>query len=85
MRVLEGLPVYSGGGVFDMGIGAVSSRARFWSGLTFGGIYDGVGLLFNLSFNAGRHLELGTNLRLGASEGEEEYGIGITLGWRLRP
>ena len=83
LRVLEGFPVCSGGGIVDMGVGWRTIRVRGFAGMSVGGVYDGAGLLLNLSFDTSDRLEIGTNLRLGISEGDAEYGGGLVLGWHL--
>jgi len=84
LRVLEGLPICSGGGIVDMGVGWRTNHVRGFAGMSGSGLYDGVGVVLNLTLNASDRLEIGTNLRLGGSEGAAEYGGGLVLGWRLR-
>ena len=84
MSILEGLPIYSGGGTFEFGLGTrPAPSVGMWFGPTFGGVYDGAGFLLKLSIDASRAFEIQPNVRWGFSEGSMEYGFGVSLGYRL--
>jgi len=84
VHFLEGLPLYSGGGALDLGIGArLAPRVDMWFGSTFGGVYDSGGVLLKLRIEVGDRFELQPNARMGFPAGETEYGLGLSLGYRV--
>ncbi|MEE9269817.1 MAG: hypothetical protein V3V49_06090 [Candidatus Krumholzibacteria bacterium] len=81
---LENLPIYSGGGDFDMGLGTrITPEFGWWWGLSAGGTYDRPGALLKLDYLVHPSWRIHTNLRWGRSESNNEYGagIGLTYDW----
>ena len=82
IRVAEGVPLYSDGGVSELGIG-FSPHSRVRALMTLSGIpYDGpgLGLHTEVEMRPSLHLDLGGHL--GSSAGIEEYGLSVGLTYR---
>ena len=83
IALMENVPLYSGGGYFDMGIGfSPDPKANCWIGLS-GGPYDGPGLGLRTSWQMHPRLMLDLSARLGTSEGLGQNGVGIGISSRL--
>lgn len=86
-NLLENVPLYSGGGYVNFGLGFRRNVSFWWIGLGGGlplsGPYDAWGLVAksNLRLNSNWHLDLAG--RLGVSEGVSESAISIGLNYRL--
>lgn len=74
----EGVPIYSGGGMFTMGIGLRPvAPLEIWGGMSNGGPYSNVHFLARANADLGRHLTLGAALRL-KSDADEAYQPGFS-------
>ena len=84
IHMLENVPLYSGGGYINLGMGGIAGRkTNYWFGLGTSGPYDGVGFLAKTNFNLKRSWYLDLAGRLGISEGNVEHGISIGLNYKL--
>lgn len=82
-RVAEGLPLYSGGGVFDIGFVLPSGKhARFYSAFT-AGFYDRMGYLQTASWRVSKGLWMSASGRIGAAGDKFEGAISIGLQYRF--
>jgi hypothetical protein len=78
---LEHLPLYSGGGGADLGIGVVPSpKVDFWFGVG-GGVYDATGFLLKLNVRPHPSWALHTSLFLAGTE--DEYGVALGLSYSI--
>ncbi len=79
----ENLPLYSGGGLVDAGVGfGVGPRSTLWLG--FSGLpFDGLGLLAKSDVGLNRNWLLNLSGRYGNSEGINEWGISAGITYRL--
>lgn len=79
----ENLPLYSGGGHFDMGGGGrVTPRLGFWGGISVEP-YDGVGIVSKWNYRVTSGLSAIAKFRIGAAAGEGENAISIGAQWRI--
>ena len=82
LRLMEGVPFYSGGGVFDAGIGFRVARPwDAWLGLSLPVPYDKLGIAAKSSLHVLPSVSLDLAGRYGKSEGIAEYGasVGVTF------
>ncbi len=83
-HMFESIPLYSGGGYFNLGFGGSSgSKTDLWFGLSTTGPYDGAGFLVKTNFKLNRNWYLDLAGRLGISEGNAEHAISVGLNYRL--
>jgi len=83
-NMLENVPLYSGGGYADLGVGgAVNPNFSYWIGLGSSGPYDNSGLLLKTNFKLHRNWYLDLTGRLGQSEGVSESAISAGLNYRV--
>lgn len=82
-NLMENLPLYSGGGYLDFGVGASVKPASFWVGLNPEGPFDSWGLVIKTDFRFHPNWSVGLNGRLGTAEGISESAISLGLGYRL--
>ena len=77
--LFENVPLYSGGGYFDIGVGVthVPNKLGVFAGLSVGGPYDSGGLIVKTKFRPDPSFSMNANVRLGAAEGNTEYGLGL--------
>ena len=80
----ENLPLYSGGGYFDLGVGLnpLPSKLHTWLGLS-GGPFDNVGLASKMDVRLNQNWELNARGRYGDAEGIAEWGIAAGLTYNL--
>ena len=84
IHMLENVPLYSGGGYINLGMGGKAGRkTNYWFGLGTSGPYDGAGFLAKTNFNLKKSWYLDLAGRLGISEGNIEHGISIGLNYKL--
>jgi hypothetical protein len=86
----EGVPIYSGGGMFTYGIGLRPVRPLdLWVGFSDGGPYSERNFLVRANADIGRHLTLGAAVRLKSDVDDayrpsfSEQGLSFTLGYRF--
>lgn len=78
----ENVPVYSGGGYFDIGLGGRPTRSfDLWLGVS-AGPYDNGGVLVKASHRVGPSFSLALHARLGSSEGIDENAVSLGVGYR---
>jgi len=82
-NLLENVPLYSGGGYLDFGVGTSVKSSSFWVGLNPEGPYDSWGLVVKTDFKFHENWSVGLNGRLGTAEGISESAISVGLGYRL--
>jgi hypothetical protein len=83
-HLMESVPLYSGGGYLNFGLGGQASRrVSYWLGFGTPGPYDNGGFLIktNIQVKGNWHLDLGG--RLGSSEGISENAISVGLNYRF--
>ena len=79
----ENLPLASGGGYYNLGIGyPVSNKVRMFTGLT-AGPYDRPGVVQKVSWQLSERFDLDLNGRFGKAGGNPEFGISIGLRYHL--
>lgn len=84
IQMLENVPLYSGGGYFNLGLGGVAGRQiRYWVGWGMSGPYDGTGFVAKSNLRLKRNWYLDLTGRVGASEGIFERAISAGLNYRL--
>jgi hypothetical protein len=85
LAYMESMPLYSGGGYADIGIG--SHVHRDWD--VYAGIgtgpFDGPGLILRTDHRALPNLAISARTRLGHSGGEGQYGVALGLTYVSRP
>lgn len=82
IHMLENVPLYSGGGYINLGLGMAAGRkTNYWFGLGTSGPYDVTGLVAKANFNLKENWYLDLAGRLSLSE--QEYGISIGLNYKL--
>lgn len=82
--LMENMPLYSGGGFFDLGVGfRAHPRVDGWIGLSAPGPFDGAGLAFKAAWQVHPRWTLDLNTRFGTSGGEFEGGVGVGITSRL--
>jgi len=75
---LENLPMYSSGGLVDLGFGLHPfKRSDVYFGLGAGGPFDGFGVALRLEQRIADHLALSARGRLGGSGGESQSGLAL--------
>ena len=85
LRLLEGMPLVSGGGLLNAGIGfEPAPNAAVWIGLSAPGPYDRPGGLMEAAIPVRRDLHLQIGARYGSTAGVPEYGFSIGLSYRSR-
>jgi len=79
-RWMEGMPLYSDGGMLDIGFGGrpEGGRVSLFTGLGAGGPYEGAGLAFRMGVDLG-DWNVGVRSRLGRSGGAVASGIALGL------
>jgi len=60
----EGVPIYSGGGMFNLGVGLHPGPVEVYAAWETGGPYTDSGLLLRGSLDLGRHVVAGASVRL---------------------
>lgn len=68
----EGVPIYSGGGMFNLGAGLHPGPVELYAGWETGGPYTDSGLLLRGSLDLGRHVTAGANVRL-SSDSDTDF------------
>jgi hypothetical protein len=68
----EGVPIYSGGGMFNLGVGLHPGPLELYAALETGGPYTDSGLLLRGSLDLGKHLVAGANVRM-SSESDTDF------------
>ncbi len=82
---MESVPLYSGGGYLELGLGAhVTRQWDMYAGLS-GGPFDGPGLALRTEYRAFPHLAITARTRLGRSGGENQSGVALGLSYVSRP
>lgn len=82
---MESVPLYSGGGYFDFGIGShLSRRWDLYAGIS-AAPFDGPGVSIRTEYRARPNLAITAKTRLGAGGGENQSGIAFGLTWVSRP
>ncbi len=85
LAFMENVPLYSGGGFFDIGVGAHLNRSwDFYTGLS-ATPFDGPGLALRTEYRAHPNLALQVKTRLGSSGGELQSGVALGVSWLDRP
>jgi hypothetical protein len=87
LRLMEGAPYASSGGVFEARFGMrVSSAVRGWIGLGSPEPFDGAGLIAGTDIRLARGLRVDVGGRLGGSEGINESAVraGVSYTWTHR-
>jgi hypothetical protein len=82
-NLMENVPLYSGGGYFDFGVGTSIKSFSLWVGVNPEGPYDSWGALLKTDFRFHKNWNLGLNGRLGAAEGISESAISVGIMYRL--
>lgn len=79
---LENIPLYSSGGVGELGFGIHPFRLSDWYfGLGAGDPYDGVGFVVKVDQRIADHLALAARGRFGNSGGEPQQGLALGLSY----
>ena len=82
---MESVPLYSGGGYFDFGVGShLSRRWDLYAGVSTGP-FDGPGFALRTEYRALPNLAVNVRTRLGHSGGEAQNGIALGLTYVSRP
>jgi hypothetical protein len=84
IHMMESVPLYSGGGYLDLGLGGKAGRrVSYWLGLGTPGPFDTGGFLLktNIKLKGNWHLDLAG--RLGESEGISENAVSFGLNYRF--
>lgn len=82
---MESMPLYSGGGYVDIGIGShLSRRWDLYAGVCTGP-FDGAGFALRTEYRALPHVAIGARARLGYSEGEAQNGVALGFTYVSRP
>jgi hypothetical protein len=82
---MESVPLYSGGGYFELGVGAHATRRLDVYGGVSAGPFDGAGFALRTEYRALPHLAISARTRLGRSGGENQSGFAVGLGYVSRP
>lgn len=78
-------PLYSSGGIMAVGAGLQTERGHtFWAGVA-AEPFDDSGLALRADLRARERLDVLLRARAGQSEGVDEFGFSVGLGWRLSP
>lgn len=84
INMLENVPLYSGGGYLNLGVGVMPSRNfSLWLGLGTTGPYDNVGFIAKTDFRLKGNLHLDLAGRLGSSEGISENAMSMGLNYKI--
>ena len=82
---MESMPLYSGGGYADIGVGShVHRNWDIYAGLSTGP-FDGPGVALRTEYRALPNLAVSARTRLGRSGGEAQNGIALGLSYVSRP
>lgn len=82
-EIMEGMPLYSGGGYFAAGVGfRPAASLDSWIGVS-NGPFDGGGVLARANWHMNPRWTLDVNARLGSSESEKENAISVGVTSRL--
>jgi hypothetical protein len=82
---MESMPLYSGGGYFDAGVGAhVHRNWDLYAGISTGP-FDGPGLALRTEYRALPNFAISARTRLGYSGGEGQNGVALGLAYVSRP
>ena len=85
LAFMENVPLYSGGGFYDIGVGAhVSRNWDVYSGLS-AGPFDGPGLTLRTAYRAHPNLAITAQTRLGKGGGENQSGVALGMSYVSRP
>jgi hypothetical protein len=85
LRLLEGMPLVSGGGLLTAGIGFEPvPAAAAWIGFSAPGPYDRGGFLTEAAIPVRRDLHLQIGARYGSTAGVSEFGFPFGLSYRSR-
>ena len=87
----EGVPIYSGGGQWQVGFGVRPiSWLELWGGMGFGGPYTREGFIVRGNLDMGRNFTLGTSFRFHedatsefGAEPPSEYGVSASLTYKI--
>jgi hypothetical protein len=84
-RWMEGMPLYSDGGMLNLGVGGRpgGGPVTFFGGLGAGGPYEGAGLALRLGYDVG-DWNLSARSRLGNSGGANASGLALGLSYAKR-
>ncbi len=83
-HLMESVPLYSGGGYLDLGVGGKASRkVSYWLGLSIIGPYDTNGFLIKTDFEFAKNWQLNLAGRLGRSQGISENAVSLGLSYRI--
>lgn len=84
-RLLEGMPLISGGGLLCVGFGfQPRPNAAAWIGMSAVGPYDRAGVLAEAALPVRRDLHLHVCARYGSSARVPEYGVSLGISYRSR-
>jgi len=82
--LVENLPLYTGGGMLDIGLGfRPHPNLDLWLGGAGGEPYDKFGALLKAQYRPDRHFAVDVHGRLGSSEGARENAIGVGISYTL--
>ena len=85
LGLMEGVPLYTGGGYAEIGVGAHPHRLwNVYAGLN-GGPFDRGGLGLRLDYRVLPHWAIAGRARLGESGGERQNGVGVGLTYTSLP
>jgi len=83
-HLMESVPLYSGGGYLNLGIGRKASRKfSYWLGWGINGPYDTGGFLIKTDFEFTKNWQLNLAGRLGGSQGISENAVSLGLSYRI--
>lgn len=82
---MESMPLYSGGGYSDIGVGShVHRNWDIYAGISTGP-FDGLGVALRTEYRALPNLAVSARTRLGYSGGEAQNGVALGLSYVSRP
>jgi len=84
IHMLESVPLYSGGGYINLGLGGASRKVSYWFGLGIRGPYDTEGFLIKTNFKLKENWYLDLAGRLGQSEGVSESAVSFGLNYKFK-
>ena len=83
-HLMESVPLYSGGGYLNLGLGGkVSRKVSYWLGLGIIGPYDTEGFLVKTDFEFAKNWQLNLAGRWGGSQGISENAVSLGLSYRI--
>lgn len=83
-HLMESVPLYSGGGYLNSGIGGkVSRNVSYWLGWGITGPYDANGFLIKTDFEFKKNWQINLAGRLGRSQGISENAVSLGLSYRI--